>query len=299
MFGAYLVGSASPVAAATIDQAAFAGRKRLQALPSGINLAYVELGNPKGRPVVFIHGYTDNARTWTLLAPYLSPSLRIILIDLRGHGASSKPDCCYSLNDMAGDVAALLRAKHIKRADIVGHSLGSAITQVFAETYPQMSRRVVLISSTLGGPPPKSSPPTPPPPSASGTFDLSTGIAALKDPIDPDSEFMRAWYSSPTPVDETFLSYERRDSASIPVRVWNAVLQQGSMAGLRSSIGRLKAPVLILSGDKDPFFGPAVQADLKHALPRSEAYAFPDFGHNLIWEGPQAVAEKLNAFLTR
>jgi len=54
-------------------------------------LAYVQLGSPVGKAVVLIHGYTDNARDWVPLAPYLSRDLRLILIDIRGHGQSSKP----------------------------------------------------------------------------------------------------------------------------------------------------------------------------------------------------------------
>lgn len=284
-----------PAAAAAsprpVDQAAFATRKRIQRLPSGVELAYVEMGDPRGQPVVFIHGFTDNARTWTLLTPYLDPRFRIILVDLRGHGGSSKPACCYRLQDMTADIDAFLTARHIDRADVVGHSLGSAVTQVFAETYPKRVRRVVLISSTLGGPPPATT-------GAKGeSFDLAGGIAKLKDPIDPDSAFMRDWYSTPTPVDPAFLARERRDSAAIPVRVWLAVLKQASMGGLGAGISRLKAPVLILSGDKDPFFGPPVQAELRRALPHAKARAFPDAGHNLIWEDPKGAAEAINAFL--
>jgi pimeloyl-ACP methyl ester carboxylesterase len=55
--------------------------------------------------------------------------------------------------------------------------------------------------------------------------------------------------------------------------------------------------VLILSGDKDPFFGPAVQAELRRALPGAKSHAFPDAGHNLIWEDPKGAAEAINAFL--
>jgi pimeloyl-ACP methyl ester carboxylesterase len=48
-------------------------------------------GSPVGKAVVLIHGYTDNARDWVPLAPYLSRDLRLILSDIRGHGQSSKP----------------------------------------------------------------------------------------------------------------------------------------------------------------------------------------------------------------
>ena len=118
--------------------------RRTVALPDGITLAYVQLGNPHGVPVVLIHGYTDSDLDWAPLIPYLSRDFRLVIVDLRGHGASSKPECCYTRLDFAYDVKLLLDALGIGRADIVGHSLGSMIAQTFAEYWPQRTRRVVL-----------------------------------------------------------------------------------------------------------------------------------------------------------
>jgi alpha-beta hydrolase superfamily lysophospholipase len=116
------------------------------ALPDGITLGYVLLGNPSGTPVVLIHGYTDSDLDWAPLIPYLSRDFRLVIVDLRGHGVSSKPECCYTRLDFAYDVKLLLDALRIERADIVGHSLGSMIAQTFAEYWPQRTQRVVLIS---------------------------------------------------------------------------------------------------------------------------------------------------------
>jgi pimeloyl-ACP methyl ester carboxylesterase len=122
--------------------------KKTLVLPDGESLAFIDMGAPKGPPVVLIHGYTDSARDWVPLLPYLSPQLRLILIDIRGHGRSGKPECCYARLDFAYDVKLLLDALGVARADLVGHSLGSLIAQTFAEYWPERTRRVVLISST-------------------------------------------------------------------------------------------------------------------------------------------------------
>ena len=95
------------------------------------------MGDPNGTPVVLIHGYTDNARDWVPLIPYLSKHFHLIVVDLRGHGRSSKPDCCYTLPDFAYDIVLLLDTLGVRQADIVGHSLGSMIAQVFAEDWPE------------------------------------------------------------------------------------------------------------------------------------------------------------------
>jgi pimeloyl-ACP methyl ester carboxylesterase len=114
---------------AEIEQSKWTGLKRTVNLPNTQILKYVELGDPKGPPVVLLHGYTDNSRSWSLVSPYLK-SFRLFAIDQRGHGDSSKPECCYTLADMAYDVKLFLDALKIERASVVGHSLGRMVAQV-------------------------------------------------------------------------------------------------------------------------------------------------------------------------
>ena len=265
--------------------------RRVITLPDGIRLAYVPLGDPHGTPVVLIHGYTDSDLDWAALVPALSPRFRLILVDLRGHGDSSKPECCYTRYDFAYDVKLLLDALHVRRADIVGHSLGSIIAQTFAEAWPGRTRRVVLISSTAG-PPPQAS-------AAEPQYDWTAQIRRLKEPIDPNSKFMREWWASPTPVDPSFLRRERRNAAAIPLRVWLAVLDQGldNLAGLGRTLPRLKAPTLLIWGSNDPIMLPAMRLDLERALPHAKVVIFPGLGHNPFWEDPRGCAAVINAFL--
>jgi len=289
------VATAAPAAAAKIDLDTFDNLKKSAALPNGETLAYVPLGDLRGPPVVLIHGYTDNARDWMPLLPYLSPHFRLILVDIRGHGRSSKPECCYTRFDFAYDIKLLLDVLGMQRADIVGHSLGSIIAQTFAEFWPERTRRVVLVSST-GGPRPGAQPRKP-------AFDYTEQIRQLKEPIDPDSPFMMAWWSSPTPVDADFMRRQRQDSAAIPLRVWLAVLDQGlepMMDGgdLQRTLPRLKAPVLLIWGSKDPIMDEEQRATLREALPHAQVKIFDGLGHNPFWEDPQACAEVINAFLS-
>jgi pimeloyl-ACP methyl ester carboxylesterase len=286
-----LPGLAAAAAPAKIDLDSWDAHKRTVALPNGLTLAYVPWGNPAGRPVVLIHGYTDNARDWVPMIPYLSPQLRLIVVDIRGHGASSKPECCYTRLDFAYDIKLLLDALKIERADIVGHSLGSIIAQTFAEFWPERTNHVVLISST-GGPPPGAPPRKP-------AFDYASAIRALKEPIDPDSQFMIAWWSSPTPVDADFLRRQRRDAAGIPLRVWLAVLDQGLLGGdLQTTLPKLTAPTLLIWGSKDPIMPEEERRTLRDALPHAQVRVFEGLGHNPFWEDPKGVAAVINAFLS-
>jgi len=279
-----------------VDLDAFDARKQTRTLPNGEVLAFIDMGNPEGSPVVLIHGYTDNARDWVPMLPYLSKRDRLILVDIRGHGQSSKPECCYSRLDFAYDIKLLLDALGVPKADIVGHSLGSIIAQTFAEFWPERTARVVLIASTGGMPP--DAPKRPP------QLDYAAEIAKLKEPIDPDSPFMVAWWDSPTPVDPDFIRRQRKDSAAIPLRVWLAVLDQGlsadnAYADLQRTLPRLRAPTLLIWGSKDPIMEAPVRLTLRQALPQATVKIFDGLGHNPFWEDPRGVAEAINAFLAK
>jgi pimeloyl-ACP methyl ester carboxylesterase len=276
-----------------IDLDAFDAMKKTVQLPDGVTLAYIDTGKPTGPPVVLIHGYTDNARDWVPLLPYLSKRFRLILVDIRGHGKSSKPECCYTRLDFAYDIKLLLDALSIRQADVIGHSLGSIIAQTFAEYWPERTDRVVLVSSTGGRPPGSTAPPQ---------FDFAAEIRKLKDPIDPDSPFMIAWWDSPTPVNPDFIRRQRQDSAAIPLKIWLAVLDQAlpgatTYTDLQSTLPRLKAPTLLIWGSKDPLMEEPVRKTLRDALPGAQVKIFGGLGHNPFWEDPAGVARVINAFL--
>jgi pimeloyl-ACP methyl ester carboxylesterase len=277
-----------------IDLNAFDASKKTMMLPNGETLAYIDRGDRTGPAVVLIHGYTDNARDWVPMLPYLAKNYRLILVDIRGHGQSSKPECCYTRLDFAYDIKLLLDGLGVARADIVGHSLGSIIAQTFAEYWPERTAHVVLISSTGGARPDR---PKKPP-----QFDFAAEIRKLKEPIEADSPFMIAWWDSPTPVDPDFIRRQRKDAAGIPLRVWIAVLDQSLQANnvygdLQSTLPRLKAPTLLIWGSKDPLMEEDVRQTLRDALPSAKVKVFDGLGHNPFWEDPRGVAEVINGFL--
>ena len=281
---------AQPAPPLKIDLDQFDAARKVVLLPNNQHLAYIDMGAPLGPPVVLIHGYTDNARDWVPLIPYLSRRFRLIVVDIRGHGRSDKPECCYTRVDFAYDIKLLLDALHIARADVVGHSLGSMIAQVFAEEWPQRVRKVVLVSST-GGPRAGSLPRRP-------AFDYAAEIRKLKEPIDPDSPFMIAWWDSPKPVNPDFIRRQRRDAANIPLAVWLAVLDQGANpADLQRNLPKLKAPALLIWGSDDPIMEEEARQTLREALPSASVKVFDGLGHNPFWEDPQAVADVINKFL--
>jgi pimeloyl-ACP methyl ester carboxylesterase len=268
-----------------VDQAGWVALKQTAALPNGETIAYVDLGAKDAPPIVLIHGFTDNSRSWSLILPYLEPRFRLIVVDLRGHGASTAPDCCYALADMAYDIKLLLDRLGIARADLVGHSLGSMVAQTFAQTWPDHVGKLALISSApsakrIAGP---------------GSW-LWTNIHMLTAPIDPGSKFMRDWYANPHPVDEDFLTHERAESANVPLNVWLSVDAEMAKADFGALSVLIKAPVLIVWGREDPLFDSDDQARLRKVIPQAQFVTLPT-GHNVMWERPAETAGLLLGFL--
>lgn len=241
------------------------------------------MGNSEGKPTLLIHGYTDNSRSWSLVAPFLKDR-RLIAIDLRGHGRSDAPTCCYAYTDFADDAALFLEAIGVAKADVIGHSLGSLTGQLLAAQHPDKVDRLVLISSTtaVGSGP--------------GSW-LWDNIMPLKPPIDPDSQFMKDWYANPNPVDEDFLARERTESAATPIRVWHGVLWGTATGDLMPVASLVKAPVLVVWGDKDPLFDLSHQEKLEKAYPDAEFETFQSAGHNMLWEFPEETAKVILSFL--
>jgi pimeloyl-ACP methyl ester carboxylesterase len=79
-----------------------------------------------GRPLLMLHGVTDNALCWTRTARALAPANDCILLDARAHGSSSAPASGYTAEDHAADVADVIRALDLNLPVLLGHSMGAA-----------------------------------------------------------------------------------------------------------------------------------------------------------------------------
>lgn len=100
---------------------------------------WVDDGGRGGLPVVFVHGLGGDHEVWRVQLDHLRLARRAVALDLRGHGRSSPAGerSAYTPYDFAEDVHAAMKALGIRRAVLVGHSLGGAVIAAFAERYPE------------------------------------------------------------------------------------------------------------------------------------------------------------------
>lgn len=102
----------------------------------------------KGPAVVFLHGFLENQSMWDELWSALPKQYRKISLDLPGHGGSENLSYIHTMEEMAEVVKALLDRLRLRKAVLVGHSMGGYVALAFAEAYPDMLKAMVLMNST-------------------------------------------------------------------------------------------------------------------------------------------------------
>ena len=114
-------------------------------ISNGITIHYEERGS--GDPLILLMGLGAPGSHWEDHVACYEKHFRCILVDNRGAGDSDKPNGPYTTKTMAEDVAGLMQILGIEKARVAGLSMGSAIAQELALSYPKKIRNLVLISS--------------------------------------------------------------------------------------------------------------------------------------------------------
>ncbi|TYP61454.1 alpha/beta fold hydrolase [Stutzerimonas stutzeri] len=120
-----------------------------------LSLPHIEVaahlyGPEDGQPVIALHGWLDNAATFSRLAPLLE-GLRIVALDLPGHGHSDhRPlGAAYNIWDYAHDVLQTAEQFGWKRFSLLGHSMGAIVSVLLAGAMPERIERLALIDGVI------------------------------------------------------------------------------------------------------------------------------------------------------
>jgi pimeloyl-ACP methyl ester carboxylesterase len=213
-----------------------------------VEIAFLDEG--EGEPIVLVHGFASNAVVnWVQpgwLAFLKGAGRRVIALDNRGHGASTKlyDPAAYHSTLMAGDLAALIDHLGLRRADVMGYSMGARITAFLALQHPQQLR-----SAVFGG--------------LGGRLVDGTGVphdvaAALEAPSlaavsDPRARLFRA-----------FAEQTKSD-----LRALAACMRGSSQTLTPAEIATIRIPALVAVGSKDEIGGSA--AELASLFPAGQA----------------------------
>jgi len=116
---------------------------------SDVTLYYEVSGT--GPPLVLIPGLASDVSEWHAITDPLAEHFTVVALDNRGAGRSDKPDAPYSIEQMAGDAAGLIRAIGVAPATVLGVSMGGRIALALALDHPELVSRLVLVSTGAHG----------------------------------------------------------------------------------------------------------------------------------------------------
>lgn len=280
---------------------------------NGIELAYDEIGDRDGVPVILVMGLATQLIHWDLgfcgiLADH---GYRVIRFDNRDVGRSTKikapvpgtapmllgyGDPAYRLTDMAADTAGLLDHLEIDRAHVVGASMGGMIAQTLAIEHPERVLSLTSIMSTTGN-------------RRYGLPRWRAFGALISRPGRTREEFIeravkifRVIGSPSYPMDEprfrdlVAVAYDRGHNPAGVARQLHAITTSGDRTGrLRS----LDVPALVIHGSADPLVRPAAGRATAKAIPGARLKVFEGMGHDLPAALHQDIADEFNALAQR
>ena len=274
---------------------------RTQRIATNGTTLYTRIGG-KGPAVVLLHGYGETGDMWASLAARLAATYTVIVPDLRGMGLSARPSGGYDKKTQGHDVAGVLDALKIDKADLVTHDIGNMVGYAFAAEYPARVRRFVLIDAPLPGVGPwddivKSH--------ALWHFSFwgpdAERLVAGRERIyldrfwnefsaDPKKfpEVSRAHYAKlyaqPGAMHAGFEQFKAFDQDAIDNKAFVAR-------------GKLMMPVLAIGGEKS--FGPTMAVVMRAAAVNVQEGIVPGSGHWVMEENPGATIELVTGFLAK
>jgi pimeloyl-ACP methyl ester carboxylesterase len=258
-----------------------AGESRFTTL-DGARVHYVNYGKGS-EALILIHGWTMNEDNWRDQATEFAKRNRVIAVDLPGHGKSDKPQVTYSMDLFARAVAAVMLDAKVKRAVLVGHSMGTPIARQFYRKYPKKTLAIVIVDGPLR------------PFGEKAMMEAVT--ASFRGPNYKDAMGqMFAGMFGPSLSTE---SKERIQASRLSTPQYVLVSAWEGMAD--PSIwgeDNVNVPVLAIMA-KNPFFGPDLEQRYRSIAPNMDFRLWDGVGHFVMMERPKEFNEAVLTFLDK
>ena len=245
-----------------------------------IKIHYLDRG--KGdQALVFVHGWTCSADFWK---PQLNdfPSLRVIAVDLAGHGESDKPHVSYTMDYFARSIEAVLQDAKVKHAVLVGHSMGTPVVRQFYRLFPDKTAGIVIVDGALR-------------------------MLFPKEQMEQFIAPIRTNYKETAPkIVDGIVAQMKDDKLKAEIRT--AMLATPDYVGISAMEGmadekiyspdKINVPVLAVLA-KSPFWTPDTETFLRSLAPNLEFVMWDGVSHFLMMEKPQEFDQTVQAFLTK
>jgi pimeloyl-ACP methyl ester carboxylesterase len=254
---------------------------------------HVRDSGPREAPaVIFIHGFGSSLHTWDAWAAGLERDHRVIRFDLPGSGLSL-PDPAADYTDARSLelVLALMDQLGLARASIVGHSIGGRIAWAFASRHPERVDRLVLVAPDGFASPGFEYGKAPDVPQWLGVMRYVLPKALLQMNLKP------AYADPKLPGDALLERYDDLIRAPGARQALLDRMRQTVLVDPRPLLAVIRAPTLLVWGDRDAMIPLANAADYLKALPDARLVSMPGAGHLPQEEAAAASVAAVAAFL--
>ncbi len=247
-----------------------------------------EFTGPDGGPVVVLSNSIGTSLSmWDAQAAALARRLRVLRYDTRGHGASPVPAGPYSIEDLAGDLLAMLDANRIERASLCGLSIGAMTCIAAAARAPERVDRLILCctSSWLG-------------PERSAAY-RERAAAVREGGLEPIADaVVDRWLTPAFRRAHPDVTQRMRDGfVATPVEGYASCCEALSRMDLRAALGRVDALTLVIAGAEDPATPPGDGRQIADGIRGARFEVVPNAAHLANIEQPELVTRLIEGFL--
>jgi pimeloyl-ACP methyl ester carboxylesterase len=239
------------------------------------------------RDILLLHGWPNAGRVWQCLAEemLLAAPFRLVAPDLRGFGASDKPESGFTCEQFARDAATVAAALNLGGYTVVGHSMSGKVTQLLAAERP-----VGLVALVLVAPAPLVASPVP--------EEKRAGQRAVYGDVARVREMIVAMAGRP--LKEERLNVLVEDGMRASRRAWDGWIDVMREEDLADRLPDIAVPTLVLHGGNDPLrTEEALCTDVADRISGAAFAVLPNVGHLPHVEEPSALALTLVNFLDR
>ena len=256
---------------------------------------FVQDSGPRDAPaILLLHGFGASLQAWDDWAPALEKNLRVLRIDIPGFGLSG-PAVNQDYSD-AADVArviAVMDQLGVQQVIVAGHSMGGRIAWNLAAAHPERVSKLVLLSPD-GFPDPNAK--------SDKTYEVPALLGLL--PYSLPKWALKMGGVAPAFADDSQLTpqmMQRYHDMMLAPGVRTALLERMRQTRNSDPVVRLqsiKAPTLLIWGEKDAFIPVSNAQDYLKAMPQAKLVTLPGVGHVLHEEAPQASVQAVLDFLS-
>ena len=240
----------------------------------------------RGEPLVLLHCLGVDHRFWDFARP-LASDFTLYRYDLPGHGTSAVPDAPYSIEDLADQLDAVLRAEKLERINLAGISLGGLIVQCLAARHPDRVARAILADTT-----PRYTDEMRAMWAERAATARTAGTKALIEGL------LKIWFSAGAiERNAPGVAYVRATLAQCSGEGYALACEALAGADLRDQAARITSPTLVICGDDDiPSFHDAARW-LAANIPGAHLSWIAGTRHASVLEKPDQALALMRAFL--